>query len=232
LIETEPEPVRSQESGIRNRALLRELLIVSGLILLALWIPPLLFTDWRLAEKIILGAVAIFALWRLLAEKRDWRSAGLGLRNFGGAAKLLLLPTLLPIFALLLLGWALGSLDLGADRFWKKLSIATFAGQYLQQAIVQLYFNHRAMQALGPGSRSAALVTAIFAVLHLPNPILTIGVTYGMWFWARTYQKAPNILAIALSHMLLSAFLWHTVPEAWRPSLTVGWRYVERCSWF
>lgn len=233
---------------------LRELLVVSGLILLALWIPPLHLTAeqaahwswlhkliknpssgvylWRLGEQIILPVVGIFILFSLWREKRDWREAGLTLQNYGKAIKILAGPTLLGVAILVTIGALMHSLDLGTDRFWKKLYPNTFAGQYAQQAIIQLYFNHRAMQVFGKGTRSLLWVTGYFTLLHLPNPALTIGVAYGMWFWARSYQKAPNILAIACSHMILSAFLWHTLPEAWRPTLTVGWRFIERSNWF
>jgi len=242
------------EAPEQRRCRLRELLVVSGLILLALWIPPLHLTSeqaanlawlhglikhpspgvhlWRLGEQIIFPVTGLFILYSLITEKRDWRQAGLTLQNYGKAIRLLAGPTLLGVVILVSLGWAMGSLDLGADRFWKKLYPNTFLGQYAQQMIIQLYFNHRAMQVFGKGTRSLLWITGYFTLLHLPNPALTIGVAYGMWFWARTYQKAPNILAIACSHMILSAFLWHTLPEAWRPSLTVGWRFIERSNWF
>lgn len=240
--------------SIRNPALFRELLIVSGLILLALWIPPLRLNEfevsrmewlqglmrhpgpnvylWRIAEQVILPLVGLFILWSLIREKRDWKSAGLTFQNYGAAIRILAGPTLLGVAVLVAIGWAMHSLDLGTDRFWRKLTPNTFLGQYAQQAVIQLYFNHRAMQIWGKGPRSLLWVTGIFAALHLPNPALTLGVAYGMWFWASSYQKAPNILAIACSHMILSAFLWHTLPEAWRPSLTVGWRFIERSHWF
>ncbi len=242
------------ESLRNKRFLFSELVIISGLILIVLWIPPFIlspeqaanlgwlkwamkqcpdgFYSCRIIEKIVFGLLGIFVLFRLTAEKRDWREAGLTLKHFLPAIKNLAVPTFGGVAALLAIGAAVHSLDLGTDRFWKKLYPNTFLGQYAQQAVIQIYFNHRAMQIFGKGARSVAWVTGTFALFHLPNPALTLGVAYGMWFWARTYQQAPNILALACSHMILTAFLWHTIPEAWRPSLTVGWRFIERAHWF
>lgn len=232
---TEPLPPRS--AGV---------FVVAAAALAALWLPgfdspvqpsalpffPALdpAARWRLRGDYFV--IPLLFAWAAFATWRSWPGAaalGLTARNFGTACRALLLPTLAGFALVLAIGAAWGAppaeaLAPGA-RFWKRLvPIPAF----FQQLVVQVYFHRQLMPWFGRGRRTAAALTFYFVLLHAPNPGLMLGTLAGMYFWARSYQRAPNLYALALSHALLSAALMGAFPKALLPSVSVGLRFVEK----
>jgi membrane protease YdiL (CAAX protease family) len=68
-------------------------------------------------------------------------------------------------------------------------------------------------------------VGAAFALLHLPNPWLTPAAFCGGLLWAWTYQRAPNLWALAFSHSLMTVVLVTTVPYSALGGMRVGYGY-------
>ena len=75
------------------------------------------------------------------------------------------------------------------------------------------------------GSASVVFVASIFALLHLPNLWLTIATFLSGLMWAWVYQRVPNLLALALSHAVLTVILVLTVPYSALHGLKVGYGY-------
>ncbi|MCC7519042.1 MAG: CPBP family intramembrane metalloprotease [Verrucomicrobiae bacterium] len=224
--------------------------VVAAAALAALWLPgfesPLQPADlpagiahaldlepssrWRLRGDYFL--IPLLFGWAAGATWRAWPGAaamGLSLRNFGAACRALALPTLAALAAILALGalWGASPAEVFAPgaRFWKRLiPIPAF----FQQLVIQGYFHRQLMPWLGRGRRAAAALTLYFVLLHAPNPGLMLGTLVGMYFWARVFQRAPNLYALALSHALLSAALMGAFPKALLPSVSVGLRFVEK----
>jgi hypothetical protein len=223
--------------------------IIAGLAFVALWVPPLPFswsatdlptilfdvgtksgwfnpTDvWKLRiDYIIFPVIAVYAgvvTWR---SHPTLEEAGLTFRNFGPALKYLIVPTLTGAVILLLIGFFCGSIQL-SDRFWKRLFPLP---ALLQQMGIQLFFHRQLMSWFGEGKKTAWIVTFFFMAIHLPNPGLMLGTLCGMYFWARCYQKFPNLYALSLSHALLSALLMQTLPKWLLPTVSVGYRMIEK----
>ncbi len=233
------------ESGMRRPAV-----FVVGLVtLVVLWLPPLPFTvhasafpsalldlltcfraikpteSWPLRwDYLVLPPLFIWALFIAWKSRVSAADAGLTLRHFGDAWKALWLPTLIGALVLFSIGAACHSIDI-TPRFWKRLNPLN---GLLQQMAIQLFFHRQLMPWYGSGRKTAAILALFFAILHIPNPALTLGTLFGMYFWARAYQKAPNLYALAISHAFLSSVLMHTMPKAFLPSVSVGWRFVEK----
>ena len=228
--------------------------VVGLTVLVALWLPPLPWTlhaaDLPPRLRDLCAALKLFKsteTWRgrwdyflfpplfLYALVATWRSrasaaeCGFTFRYFTGALRLLLLPTFLGAAVLILLGLAAGSIDarsFAADsRFWKRLIPLN---ALVQQTAIQVFFHRQLMPWFGPGQRTAGALTLFFVAIHTPNPGLMLGTGLGMYFWARCYQRQPNLYALALSHAVLSALLMQTMPPWLLPSVSVGHRFLEK----
>ena len=158
-------------------------------------------------------------------ERRETLSdLGFRLDNFYAAARLLLLPTFAAIVAILIGGWLLSDSGfivrpLGA----RHLSLPVWV--LFQQYALQGFINRRAQIALGKGPLSIVTVGVLFSLLHLPNPLLSVLTLIGGLLWAYVYQRQPNLLALALSHMVVSLSLALTFPKGLIDSLRVGFKY-------
>jgi membrane protease YdiL (CAAX protease family) len=185
-------------------------------------------------EKLI-GAVPIllaFALMFYSHRVRRETASDLGWRfdNFGKAARLLALPMILTSGVLFLVGWLTWGLNNsllartgGRSLMW--LPAWGLLWGLLQQYVLQAFINRRAQVALGSGWRSVLLVASVFALLHFPNPWLSLVTFVGGLIWAWVYQRAPNLPALALSHSLMTLVLVWTLPASLFKGLRVGFNY-------
>jgi membrane protease YdiL (CAAX protease family) len=94
-----------------------------------------------------------------------------------------------------------------------------------QQYALQGYINRRAQIIFGTGWASASVVGLLFAVIHLPNPVLFALTLAGGTIWAFIYQRTPNLFALALSHAVVSVTVALLFPPEWINSLRVGFKY-------
>jgi hypothetical protein len=175
-------------------------------------------------DYLIIPVLLIWAVWITWKSRPSLKECGLDFSHFFSALKYLALPTILGALLLLLIGLGCKSIDI-EPRFWKRflLNSAIF-----QQFVLQVFFHRQLMPWFGAGRRTAVYLTLYFVALHEPNPGLVLGTLIGMYFWARCYQRFPNLYALAISQALLSALLMHTLPRTLLPSVSVGLRFVEK----
>ncbi len=203
-----------------------EILLGLAPVLTIMWVTPLVVEDratfLRVNFSLSLVTFAV-ALMSNIVHGDTLKEIGLRVDNLGRALRLLALPTAGAALLILAAGLAFGSVNLG-DRFFfhlKSLPLWTLAQQYALQG-----FLHRRVQDLcGKGWKSILWVAAIFSALHLPNPMLTVGTFLGGALWAWTFQREPNLLALMVSHTLLSAVLANSLPPWILPNMKVGWGY-------
>ncbi|GBC82726.1 hypothetical protein HRbin10_01857 [bacterium HR10] len=195
-------------------------------VVIIMWVTPLLIEDRAalLRANFYLSLVAFSVAFLSNVTHGDGlREIGLRVDNLGRALRLLALPTGAAALAILALGLAFGSLNLG-DRFLfhlKTLPLWALVQQYALQGFI-----HRRLQDLwGMGRRTVFSVATIFALLHLPNPVLVVGTFLGGYVWAWVFQREPNLFALAASHTLLSAVLANSLPASLLPNMKVGWGY-------
>jgi hypothetical protein len=136
----------------------------------------------------------------------------------------LLLPVVILALLLIVVGLWLGTLQL-RRKFLLQLAGIPFWALF-QQYAAQSFINRRLQIVFGPGKTSSIFTALIFAAVHLPNPVLTIATGGIGYIWARIFQRAPNLYAIALSHGLLSTLFVNVMPKSILPNMVVGYNYL------
>ncbi len=205
-----------------------EVVSVISSVLVAEWVVLAVAGDSQLllSAPVVIVLAFMFASHRLRGESA--REVGWRLDNFWEAARLLLLLFGPPAAALLAAGWLSGSLGLlrwrGGQSVFGAPALGVLWG-LLQQYALQGFINRRAQMVWGRGARSTVFVASVFALLHLPNPWLMLATFCGGLLWAWAYQSAPNLIALALSHSLMTAVLVMTVPYSSLGGMRVGYGY-------
>ena len=175
-------------------------------------------------SKLVLAVPVALALALMISSHRAYgesaRDVGFRWDNFVAAVKLLLLPTLAAIVIVVLVSRNLSPRDPGR---WRFLLVPLWA--LFQQYALQGYINRRAQIIFGTGWTSAIVVGLLFAVIHLPNPVLFALTLAGGTIWAFIYQRTPNLFALALSHAAVSVTVALLFPPEWINSLRVGFKY-------
>jgi hypothetical protein len=204
---------------------------------LAAWEIASVVTSCLLAEWAVLafagGARFIVVIPILLAlalmvcshRERGETLRDLGFRtdNLPAAFKLLLLPTGVAIIAIVAAGWFSSHKIFAGHLGPRYLALPFWA--LLQQYALNGFINRRAQLVLGKGAGSCLLVAVIFALLHLPNPLLMVLTFVGGLIWSGVYQRQPNLFALAISHTLVSATLALTISPTLLNGLRVGYKF-------
>jgi membrane protease YdiL (CAAX protease family) len=192
--------------------------------LIAEWMVMPFAGNSKLVAALPVGLAFALILLSHHARGESAREIGWRLDNFGKAARLLILPMLVGIIVLVGIGLTMKSLRFDRQQVLEWAVWLPLWGM-MQQYVLQGFINRRAQMLYGRGSKSILLVALIFALLHLPNPWLSVATFAGGLVWAYVYQRTPNLLALALSHALMSMLLALSLPPATINSLRVGIKY-------
>jgi membrane protease YdiL (CAAX protease family) len=204
---------------------------------LALWEIVSVVTSCLIVEWVVLSfagasqliiAVPILLALGLMAfshHERGETPREIGFRgdNFLASCRLLLLPTAAAVFVIVATGWFMSHAIFAGHFRARYISLPLWA--LFQQYALNGFINRRAQLAVGKGPKSIALVAVIFALLHLPNPLLATLTFIGGLIWAAAYQRRPNLFALALSHTVVSMTLALTISPNLLNSLRVGFKY-------
>jgi hypothetical protein len=206
-----------------------EIASVAGSILIAEWILSVAVGRSKVMVAIPIGLMFALVTTSHYVRSESLRELGFRFDNFLRACKLLLAPMLVVSLICVAIGWfVVGKVD-----FFRWHSTRPIAGQlalglgwgFVQQYVLQSLINRRAQIIFGTGWISVFLVALIFGGLHLPNPWLAVLTTVGGLVWGAVFQKAPNLPALALSHVLMTWMLVSTLPVSTLNHLRIGFKY-------
>ena len=181
-----------------------------------------------LAVPLVFAFVFMFVSHYLRRESA--RDLGWRLDNFTEAARLLAVPMLALTLLLVAFGWLTSSINVVRwDGGMNIVGLPTLGILWglLQQYVLQGFINRRAQLIWGRGWKSVTLVALVFAVLHLPNPWLTAATFCGGLLWAHVYQRTPNLLAISISHGVMTWVFITCVPPETLRNLRVGYKFFS-----
>jgi membrane protease YdiL (CAAX protease family) len=177
---------------------------------------------WLLVVPVLLAFGFMFVSHKAYGE--TWRQLGFSFNNFFAALRLLFWPTLIAVVAIIAIGWYLsGQPEL--LRLLRPRLLLVPAWALFQQYALQAFINRRAQIVFGKGIWSVGLVAVVFALLHLPNPVLASLTFLGGLIWASVYQRQANLFALAASHTVASITLALALPLNVINGLRVGFKY-------
>jgi len=196
-----------------------ELAVAYGLILLVIWTPrPLQRMVWPVAA-IFIAAVAYRSFESLKA---------MGLHAVNLLRSLWVVGAALVMAALAVIAaQRLHTLHMPGNPV---LFVETYAGYAVwacaQQFLLQSIFLARLLR-LVPSTNAAALLSAlIFAVAHLPNPILTVITLILGLASCLLFLQYRNLYALAMAHAILGIAIAVTIPGYVIHNMRVGLGYL------
>jgi membrane protease YdiL (CAAX protease family) len=196
-----------------------ELTGIYSLILLVIWTPrPWQWGMWVVAATCTVGVIAVsFDGWRTMGICTDnllrslWAvalAAGVALISIAVAGRfhMLRLPPTPELF-IRHYGW-----------------YAIWAG--LQQLILQCFFLSRCLRLIPNATAAAALTASLFAIAHLPNPVLTVITLICGLASCLFFMHYRNLWPLALAHAILGIAIAITIPGNIDHNMRVGISYL------
>jgi len=210
-------------STARSRGLaVWEILSVATSCLLVEWVVLSFVGGSKLVGAVPLVLAVGFMFYSHRERGETAQEIGFRTDNFLAACRLLVLPTALVVFLVVVVSWFANGAFLGP---WRNRFLLLPIWALFQQYALNGFINRRAELAFGKGFRSVLLVAVVFSLLHLPNPLLATLTFLGGLVWAAVYQRQPNLFALALSHAVSSLTLALAVSPKLLDSLRVGFKY-------
>lgn len=220
------EQTTAEETGesISSRGLaLWEIASVVTSALIAEWVVLSFAGRSKLITAVPICLALIVMLYSHRQRGETWHDVGLRTDSFFAACRLLLLPTAVVVGVVLATGWFMNQTLLTGVFRPRFLWLPLWA--LFQQYTLNGFINRRAQLVFGKGAASVVLVALVFSILHLPNPLLAVVTLVGGLIWAAVYQRHPNLIALALSHSIISLTMALTISPCLLNSLRVGFKY-------
>jgi membrane protease YdiL (CAAX protease family) len=209
-------------SSFLNRKQVLALLEVSvgfALIMATVW------TQGTVQRRLFWTSAAYFLIWFLVAlwkhVRGAWRLPPLG---FSAA---IILAAIVFAAAILSVAAAAGTLH---GLFGVRAPMR-HAGGYLlwaviQQAIQQTFFLPRFEQLTHRGLLATFIAAALFAVAHIPNPVLVPVTFVGGWILSELYRRYRTVLALGLAHGTIGIAIACSFPDHLQHHMRVGLSYL------
>jgi membrane protease YdiL (CAAX protease family) len=204
---------------VSRRRELTELFVGYGLILVVVWTP-------RPAQNVLYWITVAWIVATSILGRNRSRPLGLGLK--GLVPSLWILPAAIMLFVagMWIAAWA-GTLH----RLYGPLPLLLHVGEYgiwalIQQFILQVYVLLRLLRLGLRRPRAIGVAALMFAVAHIPNPVLTPAVIIWGAVACWLYLRYRNLYCIALAHGMLGMCLAITVPNGINHHMRVGLGYL------
>jgi membrane protease YdiL (CAAX protease family) len=192
---------------------------IYGLILLVFWTPQ----PW---QAVLLGLATISLIAVIAVSYEGMRTMGLCTENLVKSLWAVALAMTVAIFAVAIAS-RMHTLQWESSPRWalqRYGSYALWAG--VQQLILQCFILSRTVRLLGNATAAAAVSAGLFAIAHLPNPLLTlITLVCGLasCFFFLHYK---NLWPLAMAHAILGTAIAVTIPGSLDHNMMVGIGYV------
>jgi len=192
---------------------------------LIMWVVPVV-PEMRTAYAGLAGMIILLLVATHLRDRPQARELGFRLDNFLPVLGRISLRFAPFIAVILVTGLASHSLSFGARFYGMLLSVPLWA--LLQQYMLLAFVHRRLRVVFGGGQRTVAVTALLFALLHLPNPMLTLACAVAGYIWTDAYERSPNLYANALTHAVASALIANALPHWLLKNMVVGLNHFYR----
>jgi hypothetical protein len=96
----------------------------------------------------------------------------------------------------------------------------------IQQLILQCFFLSRALRLLPDPTSAAAVSAGLFAIAHLPNPLLTVITLICGLASCLFFVRYRNLWPLAFAHAILGICIAITIPGPMHHNMRVGISYL------
>ena len=204
-------------------ATLSELASVISSILLAVWVIVPLYPSNRMMMIPPAIAAVIIIVYSMRVRGETLNDIGCSSFDFLPALKLLTIPLAIAIVAFGAISLTTNTFRLESWEWYKLVSVPAWG--ILQQFVLQGFVYRRIRSLVESRNHAIGLTALLFSFIHLPNLPLVILTLAGGLVWTWVYSRAPNIIAIGISHGFMSLLVMATVPKRILPTLSVGYKY-------
>lgn len=196
------------------------LMIGYGLILAVIWTP-------RPKQGVLFAIAAAWIVAFSVLSRRDWKSWGLQWTNFRHSAWIIGMAGFVAVAAILAAG-AFGVLHPLQGRGPASLH----AGLYVvwagvQEFLLQDFFLLRLLQFLPSKMWGVLAAAAMFAVAHIPNPVLTpFTILWGI-IACSLFLRYRSLYSLGIAHGILGLTIAITWPDTMTHHMMVGLGYLH-----
>ncbi len=217
-VETESQPAASPNSSPLRAAI--ELYLVYALILAVIWAPR----PWQ-RWLYWLPVIAVLAF--TARSFRGWAAMGLRVENLWRSLWIVALALALSAAAWLV-AWRLGTLHVPPTfRLFVKSYWGYALWSLVQQFLLLDFFLARYRQRARTHKQAIRAAAGIFALAHLPNPILTpLTLIFGL-IACTLFLRYRNLWTLGLAHAVLGITIACTVPGSLTHNMRVGLGYLR-----
>lgn len=199
-----------------------EILLVFAMVELAIWLGNISkVLSWLLG---ILAALGVIRHW--YENSKDLKTVFVPVRT----GRIVYGQMYMAFFAFgtaILVVAGLGNpMAFSLPNFGKRFAVSVlyYLGNALwQQVLLNGYFYPRLEQSFGEDKEKTMLAVGIlFALVHLPNPVLVPVTMIGGMLCAYFFQKTRNIYLLIIAHSILAVAVMYLWPESWHHHLRIG----------
>ena len=161
------------------------------------------------------------------ARRDQWSSLGMGRKGLVASLWIPGVAILLSGLAVFL-AWRTGRLHPlhgNSPLAWHASNYIVWA--LMQQFILQSYFLLRLLRLLPSKALAVTIATVIFAIAHLPNPVLTPMTLLWGAISCVLFLRYRNIYSLGLAHGIMGLCVAITVPMAMHRHMRVGLGYLH-----
>jgi membrane protease YdiL (CAAX protease family) len=129
-------------------------------------------------------------------------------------------------FLVIVVAWMGGQIP--ANQTWPNLQSvwAYLIWALLQEFILQSFFFNRCEELYG-SSAAVWIASTLFAVAHLPSPVLTTATLVGALFFCELYRRYRSIYFLGIIHGILGLTIAVVTPDSLLHHMRVGIGYLR-----